>query len=64
MKVNEEKLKKASTEEIIRGIYLVDDEINNEMYPVSAYRCKLLYDYKKKLEEELQKRYNTNFKTR
>lgn len=56
MKVNEEKLKKASKAEIIKEISLVDDEINNDMYPIAAYRLKCLYDYKERLEEELQKR--------
>ena len=62
MKVNEEKLKKASKSEIVKEIDLVNDELNNEMHPASAYRCHILYDYKKRLEEELQKRQNTNFK--
>lgn len=56
MKINEEKLKLASKEEIIREISMVDGELNDEMHPASAYRCCLLYDYKKRLEEELQKR--------
>lgn len=56
MKVNEEKLKKASTAEIIKEISLVNDEINDDMYPVSYYRYQKLSDYKKRLEEELQRR--------
>jgi hypothetical protein len=56
MKANEEKLKRASEAEIIREISLVNDEINDDMYPVSYYRFKQLSDYKKILEEELQKR--------
>lgn len=56
IKINEEKLKNASRAEIVKEISLVDDELNDEMHPTSAYRCQWLYDYKKKLEEELQKR--------
>lgn len=56
MKVNEEKLKKASKADIIREISMVDDEINDEMYPISHYRYYQLSEYKKKLEEELKRR--------
>jgi hypothetical protein len=56
MKIDEEKLKKASKAEIIREISLVDDEINDDMYPVSHYRYKQLSDYKDRLEQELRKR--------
>lgn len=56
MRVNEEKLKKASKAEILKEISLVDDEINNDMYPVSHYRYQQLCDYKKRLDEELKKR--------
>lgn len=56
MKINEEKLRNASKAEIIKEINLVNDELSNEMHPASGYRCLLLYDYKKKLEEELKKR--------
>lgn len=56
MKVNVEKLKKASQADILKEISMVDDEINNDMYPVSHYRYKQLSDYKQILEEELQKR--------
>lgn len=56
MKINEDKLKTAAKSEIVKEISLIDDELNNEMHPVSAYRCRLLYDYKKMLEEELKKR--------
>ena len=56
MRVNEEKLKKASKTEIIEEISLIDNEINDDMYPVSHYRYQQLSNYKKRLEQELQKR--------
>ena len=55
MKVNEEKFKKASKAEIIKEISLVDDEINNNMSQY-LYRHQQLSNYKKQLEEELQRR--------
>lgn len=54
MKINEEKLKQASKADILKEISLVDNEIADEMYPVSAYRYYQLSEYKKRLEEELQ----------
>ena len=56
VKVNKEKLKKASNADIVKEISLVNDEINDDIYPVAVYRYLWLSEYKKRLEEELQKR--------
>ena len=56
MKVNEEKLKNASKSDILKEISLIDNEIADEMFPVSAYRYCQLSEYRKRLEEELQNR--------
>ena len=56
MKIDEVNLKKATKAELLNDIYLVDEELSNEMYPVSWARCKELLEYKTRLQEELKHR--------
>lgn len=56
MKANIEKLKKATKNELVDEIDLIDREISNQMYPVSYARYKELDEYKKEIEAELATR--------
>ena len=56
MRVNEEKLSKATDEEIIANIYLIENELKDEYIPCSAYRCFVLSECKERLKEELKRR--------
>ena len=56
MRINEEKLSKATDTEIIAEIYLIEAEMEDEYIPASAYRCLALLEYKKRLRDELRRR--------
>lgn len=56
MKVNEEKLSKATDVQILAEINLINMEIEDEYHPCPAYRCLMLLEYKKKLKNELARR--------
>ncbi len=54
MKISIEKLKRADTQELIKQYDLADEEISNDMYPVSHARFLELEEYKTAIYEELK----------
>ena len=56
MKANVTKLKSATKADLIRELILIDEELSNDMHPVSWARCKELIEYKKEIQSELNVR--------
>ena len=56
MKANKEKLKNASIEDILKELSTIADELDNQMYPPSWSRTKMLFAYRETLLRELKLR--------
>lgn len=56
MKVDKTKLKSATKADLIKELNLIDEELSNDMYPVSWARYKELLEYKKEIQSELNNR--------
>lgn len=56
MKADTLKLKLATEVDLIRELSLIDEELSNDMHPVSWARCKKLIEYKKEIQSELNNR--------
>lgn len=56
MLVNEEKLKNASVEDILKELKTIADELDDQMYPPSWSRSEGLFAYRRMLLKELEAR--------
>ena len=56
MKADKTKLKSATKADLIKELSLIDEELSNDMHPVSWARCKELLEYKKEIQSELNNR--------
>ena len=56
MKADEQKLKNASIEDILKELNTIAEELSNQMYPPSWSRTKMLFAYRKMLLDELKTR--------
>ena len=56
MKADITKLKLATEADLIKELSLIDEELSNDMHPVSWARCKELLEYKQEIQSELNSR--------
>lgn len=56
MRVDKTKLKSATQADLLRKLSLVDEELSNDIHPVSWARCKELLEYKQEIQLELDAR--------
>jgi len=51
-----DKIKRATTIELVEQFDLAQEELSNQMYPVSGFRSEQLNNYKNMIYEELKRR--------
>lgn len=56
MRADKTKLKSATQADLIRELSLIDEELSNDIQPVSWARCKELLEYKQEIQLELSTR--------